>query len=37
MRRKHFTAATTVYREVGISFRLEQAEAALGPPHGNST
>jgi tetratricopeptide (TPR) repeat protein len=29
---KHLTTASTMYREMGMSFWLEQAEAALGPP-----
>ena len=30
MRREHFTAATTMYREVGISFRLERQRRCWG-------
>ena len=33
---EHLATATTMYREMGMSFWLEQAEAALGPPHKNS-
>ena len=33
---KHLTFATAMYREMDMSFWLEQAEAALRPPHGNS-
>jgi hypothetical protein len=28
--------AATMYREMGMAFWLEKAEAVLGPPHGNS-
>jgi hypothetical protein len=34
---EHLTTATTMYREMDMRFWLEQAEAALGSPHGNST
>ena len=30
------TTAATMYREMGMSFWLEKAEAELGPPHENS-
>src|SRR5262249_12324814 len=33
---EHLTTATTMYREMDMAFWLEKAEAALGPPHGNS-
>ena len=33
---EHFTTATTMYREMGMSFWLERAEAALEPRHGKS-
>jgi hypothetical protein len=33
---EHLTTATTLYREMGMTFWLEQAEAAPGPPHGKS-
>jgi tetratricopeptide (TPR) repeat protein len=33
---EHLTTATAMYREMGMSFWLEKAEAALGPPQGNS-
>ena len=33
---EHLTAAATMYREMGMSFWLEKAEAELGPPHENS-
>jgi tetratricopeptide (TPR) repeat protein len=33
---EHLTTATTMYCEMGMTFWLEQAEAALEPPHGNS-
>jgi hypothetical protein len=33
---EHLTTATTMYREMGMTFWLEQVEAALEPPHGNS-
>ena len=32
----HLTTATTMYREMGMNFWLEKAEAAMGPPHRNS-
>jgi len=34
--RDHLTIATTMYREMGMTFWLEQAEAAIGPPRGDS-
>jgi tetratricopeptide (TPR) repeat protein len=34
---EHLTTAATMYREMAMGFWLAQAEAALGPPHGNST
>jgi hypothetical protein len=30
----HLTTSATMYREMGMGFWLEQAEAALGPSHG---
>jgi tetratricopeptide (TPR) repeat protein len=33
---EHLITATAMYREMGMSFWLEKAEAALGPPHKNS-
>jgi class 3 adenylate cyclase/tetratricopeptide (TPR) repeat protein len=33
---EHLTTAATMYREMGMSFWLEKAEAELGPPHENS-
>ena len=33
---EHVATATTMYREMDMTFWLEQAEAAMGPPHGNS-
>ena len=33
---EHLTTAATMYREMGMTFWLEKAEAELGPPHGNS-
>ena len=33
---EHLTTAGTMYREMGMNFWLEQAEAALGPPARNS-
>jgi hypothetical protein len=33
----HFTNAVTMYREMGMGFWLEKAEAELGPPHRNSS
>jgi tetratricopeptide (TPR) repeat protein len=36
MAREHLTTATTMYREMGMGFWLERAEAAIGPPHGDS-
>jgi class 3 adenylate cyclase/tetratricopeptide (TPR) repeat protein len=33
---EHLTTATAMYREMGMSFWLEKAEAALGPPDSNS-
>jgi hypothetical protein len=33
---EHLTNAATMYREMDMGFWLEQAEAALGPPHGKS-
>lgn len=33
---EHFATATTMYRETGMSFWLEKAEAAMGPPQRNS-
>jgi class 3 adenylate cyclase/tetratricopeptide (TPR) repeat protein len=32
----HLYTATTMYREMGMTFFLEKAEAALAPPHRNS-
>ena len=32
----HLTTATAMYREMGMGFWLEKAEAALEPPYGNS-
>jgi len=32
----HLATATAMYREMGMDFWLEQAEAALGPPARNS-
>ncbi len=34
--KEHLTTAATMYREMGMNFWLEKAEAALGPPHTNS-
>jgi tetratricopeptide (TPR) repeat protein len=34
---EHLTTASTMYREMGMNFWLEKAEAAFEPPHGNST
>ena len=34
--KEHLTPAATMYREMGMNFWLEKAEAALGPPHTNS-
>jgi predicted protein tyrosine phosphatase len=34
--RQFLTTAATMYREMGMSFWLGKAEAALGLPHGNS-
>jgi hypothetical protein len=34
--REHLNTATTMYREMDMGFWLEQAEAALEPPHRNS-
>jgi tetratricopeptide (TPR) repeat protein len=31
---EHLATATTMYREMGMTFWLEKAEAALGPSHG---
>jgi tetratricopeptide (TPR) repeat protein len=36
MAREHLTTATTMYRETGMTFWLEQAETEMGPAHGNS-
>jgi tetratricopeptide (TPR) repeat protein len=36
MAREHLTTATTMYREMGMTFWLEQAETEMGPAHGNS-
>jgi hypothetical protein len=33
---EHLVTATTIYREMGMSFWLEKAEAVVGPLHGNS-
>jgi DNA-binding NtrC family response regulator/tetratricopeptide (TPR) repeat protein len=33
---EHLMTAAAMYREMGMGFWLEKAEAALGPPHGNS-
>jgi tetratricopeptide (TPR) repeat protein len=33
---EHFDTAMMMYREMGMTFWLEKAEAALGPPHGKS-
>jgi tetratricopeptide (TPR) repeat protein len=33
---EHLATATAMYREMGMNFWLEKAEAALGPPHRNS-
>ena len=33
---EHLATAMAMYREMGMSFWLEKAEAALGPPHRNS-
>src|SRR6516162_647445 len=33
---EHLTTATTMYREMGMGFWLEKAEAELGPPQRNS-
>jgi len=33
---EHLASTKAMYREMGMSFWLEQAEAALGPPHRNS-
>ncbi|MGH2628172.1 MAG: hypothetical protein ACRDHY_16155, partial [Anaerolineales bacterium] len=33
---EHLTTAAAMYREMDMGFWLEQAEAALGPPHGKS-
>jgi class 3 adenylate cyclase/tetratricopeptide (TPR) repeat protein len=33
---EHLTTATTMYREMGMTFFLEKMDAALGPPYGNS-
>jgi class 3 adenylate cyclase/tetratricopeptide (TPR) repeat protein len=34
--REHLTTASRMYREMGMTFWLQKAEAALEPPHGNS-
>jgi tetratricopeptide (TPR) repeat protein len=34
--REHLTTAATMYREMGMTFWLEKAEAALGPSYGKS-
>ena len=34
---EHLTTAATMYREMDMGFWLAQAEAALEPPHGNSS
>ena len=34
--REHLTTASTMYREMGMTFWLEKMKAALEPPHGNS-
>jgi hypothetical protein len=34
--REQLTTATAMYREMGMGFWLEKAEAELGPPHENS-
>jgi tetratricopeptide (TPR) repeat protein len=34
--REHLTTAATMYREMGMTFWLEKAEAGLGLPHSNS-
>ena len=34
---EHLTTAITMYREMGMSFWLEKAEAELDPPHSNSS
>jgi hypothetical protein len=34
--KEHLTTATTMYREMGMAFWLEKAEATLKPPRGNS-
>jgi hypothetical protein len=34
--KEHLTTASAMYRKMGMTFWLEQAEAALKPPHGNS-
>jgi hypothetical protein len=33
---QHLSAAETLYREMGMTFWLEKAEARLKPPHGNT-
>jgi hypothetical protein len=33
---QHIRLATTMYREMGMNFWLEQAKAELEPVHGNS-
>jgi sugar phosphate isomerase/epimerase len=33
---EHLKAALAMYREMGMTFWLEKAEATLEPPHGNS-
>jgi uncharacterized protein HemY len=34
--REHLTTAAAMYREMGMTFWLEKAKAAMGPPHRNS-
>jgi hypothetical protein len=34
---EHLTTATAMYREMGMSFWLEKAEAELGPAPGNTS
>jgi len=33
---EHLATATAMYREMGMNFWMEKAEAAMGPPHRNS-
>jgi hypothetical protein len=33
---EHLTTATAMYRQMGMNFWLEKAEAVIGPPHRDS-